>query len=69
MPLRLPAQGLSEPVDDASGVELLPRFAAAPERVRAVIARRDKAGTPSDTLLNHLALDLASVGSAQTNRQ
>ena len=92
MPLMLPAQGLLEPVDDASGVKLPPRFAEALEQVRAVIARCDKAGIPSDTLtaalmtelmprlvqaygsngvaavLNQLALDLASVGSAQTNQ-
>ena len=39
MPLMLPAQDLLEPVDDASGVELPPRFAEALERARAVIAR------------------------------
>ncbi len=89
----LPAQGLLEPVDDASVVELPPRFVEALDQVRAVIARCDKAGIPSDTLiaalmtelmprlvqaygsngvaavLNQLALDLASVRSAQMNQQ
>ena len=93
MPLMLPAQGLLEPVDDASDVELPPRFAEALEHVRAVIARCDRAGIPNDTLLaalmtelmprlvhaygpggvasvlNQLALELSSAGSAQTNRQ
>ena len=93
MPLMLPAQGLLEPVDDVSGVELPPRFAEALDQVCAMIVRCDKAGIPNDTLiavlmtelkprlvqaygsngvaavLNQLALDLASVGSAQTNRQ
>ena len=92
MPLMLPAQGLLEPVDDASGVGLPPRFAGALEQVWAVKARCDKAGIPSDTLiaalmtelmprlvqaygsngvavvLNQLALELSSAGSAQTNR-
>ena len=35
MPLMLPAQDLLEPVDNASGVEQPPRFAEAPEQVRA----------------------------------
>jgi hypothetical protein len=89
----LPAQGLLEPVDDASGVERPPRFAQALEQVRAVIARCDRVGIPNDTLLaalmmelmpclvhaygpgggasvlNQLALELSSAGSAQTNRQ
>ena len=89
----LPAQGLLEPVDDASVVELPPRFVEALDQLRAVIARCDKAGIPSDTLiaalmtelmprlvqaygsngvaavLNQLALDLASVRSAQMNQQ
>ena len=51
MPLMLPAQGLLESVDDASAVELPPRFAEALEHVRAVIARCDKAGIPNYTLL------------------
>ncbi|MDA0785859.1 MAG: hypothetical protein O3B37_06175 [Proteobacteria bacterium] len=87
------AQGLLEPVDDASGAELPPRFAEALEQVRAVIARCDRAGIPNDTLLaalmtelmprlvhaygpggvasmlNQLALELSSAGSAQTDRQ
>ena len=33
----LPAQGLLEPVDDASGVELPPRFAEAPEQDRSIL--------------------------------
>lgn len=89
----LSAQGLLEPVDDASSVELPPRFAEALEQVRAVIARCDKNGIPNDTLLaalmtelmprlvhaygpggvasmlNQLALELSSAGSAQANRQ
>ena len=51
MPLMLPAQGLLKPVDDVSGVERPPRFAEALEQVRAVIARCDNAGIPSDTLI------------------
>jgi hypothetical protein len=54
----LPAQGLLEPVDDASGVELPPRFAEALKQVRAVIARCDKAGIPNDTLLAALMTEL-----------
>lgn len=93
MPVMLSAQGLLEPVDDASSVELPPRFAEALEQVRAVIARCDKDGIPNDTLLaalmtelmprlvqaygpgrvasmlNQLALELSSAGSAQANRQ
>ena len=44
MPLMLPAQGLLELFDDASGVEQPPRFAEALEQVRAVVAPCDKAG-------------------------
>jgi hypothetical protein len=93
MPAMLSAQDLLEPVDDASSVELPPRFAEALEQVRAVIARCDKDGIPNDTLLaalmtelmprlvqadgpggvasmlNQLALELSSAGSAQANRQ
>ncbi len=46
-----PAPGLTEPVDDAPGVELPPRFAEAPERVRAAMARRDRPGIPGNTPL------------------
>ena len=53
MPPMLPAQGLLEPVDDASGVELPLRFAEALEQVRTVIAGRDKAGIPGDTRRSH----------------
>ena len=53
MPPMLPAQGLLEPVDDASGVELPIRFAKALEQVHAVIARCDKTGIPSDTRRSH----------------
>ena len=52
------AQGLLEPVDDASGAELPPRFAEALEQVRAVIARCDRAGIPNDTLLAALMTEL-----------
>lgn len=58
MPLMLPAQGLLDPVDDASGVELPPGFAEALEQVRAVIARCEKAGIPNDTLLAALMTEL-----------
>jgi len=58
MPLMLPAQGLLESVDDASAVELPPRFAEALEHVRAVIARCDKAGIPNNTLLAALMTEL-----------
>ena len=44
-----PAPGLPEPVDGASGVELPPGFAEAPERVRAAIAHRDRPGMPGHT--------------------
>ncbi|MBM3483705.1 MAG: hypothetical protein FJX66_10435 [Alphaproteobacteria bacterium] len=54
----LPAQGLLEPVDDATGVELPPRFAEALEQVRVAIARCDKAGIPNDTLLAALMTEL-----------
>jgi hypothetical protein len=54
----LPAQGLLEPVDDASGVERPPRFAQALEQVRAVIARCDRVGIPNDTLLAALMMEL-----------
>ena len=37
MPLMLPAQGLPKPVDDASGVELPPRFAETPEQHRSIL--------------------------------
>jgi|GEM_PF-943109 len=60
MPLMLPAQGLLEPVLDASGVELPPRFAEVLEQVRAVIARCDKAGVPGDTLIAALMTELMS---------
>ena len=72
MPLMLPAQSLLKPVDDASGVEQPPRFAEAPEQGRAVIARCDKAGVPSDTLIAALMLRLVQaygsngVGGAQS---
>ena len=89
MPLVLPAQDLLEPVGDASGVEPPPRFAEALEQVRALIARCDKTGIPSEPLMTELmprlvqghgsngvavvldrfALELSSVGTAQTNRQ
>lgn len=39
MPLLLPVEGLLEPVDDASGVELPPRFAEAPEQGRNILTR------------------------------
>lgn len=58
MPVMLPAQGLLEPIDDASGVELPPRFEEALEQVRAVIARCDKAGIANDTLLAALMTEL-----------
>ena len=58
MPLMLPAQGLLKPVDDVSGVEQPPRFAEALEQVRAVIARRDNAGIPGDTLIAALMTEL-----------
>ena len=58
MPLMLPAQGLLKPVDDASGVELPPRFAEALEQVRAVIVHCDKAGIPSDTPIAALMTEL-----------
>ena len=38
MPLMLPAQGLVEPVDGASGVQPPPRFAEALDQVRAALA-------------------------------
>ena len=53
MPLTLPAQGLPEPVDDASGVELPLRFAEAPQQVRAVTARHDKPGIPGHARRSH----------------
>ncbi len=46
-----PAPGLPAPLDDASGVELPPRFAEVPERVRAVIVSRDRPGIPGNTPL------------------
>ena len=58
MPLMLPAQGLLKPVDDASGVEQPPRFAEALQQVRAVIARCDNAGIPSDALIVALMTEL-----------
>ena len=58
MPLMLPAQGLLKPVDDASGVELPPRFAEVLEQVRAVIVHCDTAGIPSDTLIAALMTEL-----------
>ena len=88
-----PGPGLLEPVDVVSGVEMRLRIAEAPERERAVVARRDKAGIPGNTppaalmteveprlvqshgssgvsvVLDYVAPDLASVCSAQANRQ
>ena len=51
MPLMLPAQGLLEPVDDASGVELPPHFAVSLEHLRAAFSRCDQVGIPSDALI------------------
>ena len=47
MPLMLPVEGLLEPVDDASGVELPPRFAEAPEQGRNILTRHSYPAPPT----------------------
>ena len=58
MAAALSIQGLLEPIDDASSVELPPRFAEALNRVRSGIARWEKAGIPNNTLLAALMTEL-----------
>ncbi|WP_282606229.1 hypothetical protein [Pelagibius sp. Alg239-R121] len=58
MPERTKIQALLEPVDDTSDVDLPLRFAEALGEVRAAIARCDKAGIPSDTVLAALMTEL-----------
>lgn len=54
----LKGPGMLEQVDNASAVDLPPRFEEALEQIRAVMARCDNAGIPDRTTLAALLTEL-----------
>ena len=58
MSVKSSLQSLLEPVDDASSVELPPRFAEALQHVRSMVARCGQAGITHDTLTAALMTEL-----------